>query len=267
MPLEGAGDDLAGGQALQFKGGLGGCVVHRLVESDVDGRLGADVDGIGIGVGGDDGRHNCSELPGEVVGQHAAGGVGQPGGDPSLVGGGWFETIIWSKEIDGSVEPLSCTAHRRHEGEWLRKIVLVLDGYQRHHWPVEEDGDAGVGGDLGGVFGRQHTGHLQEADGGKMKLYRGFQRQAGGAAGVFLKGDAVTGGPLEARLGWLELHQTGAGPLEVAGDGRLDGEGDFHRCRIHRLVEDQLHRRVEWLFLAPGRRHLDDLRRQRSGRG
>ena len=269
VPLKGASDDIAGVHVLQFKGGLGGGVVHRLVEGDVDDRLGADVDGVCVGVGGDDGRQDSGELPGKVVGQHAAGGIFEAGGDPRLVGGGRFKALVWGKEVDGGIEPFPLAAHWRHEGEGLRQVALVLDGGQRHDRPVEEDGDGGLGGDLGGVPGRLDGGHFQEADGGKVKQQRGLHRQAGLAAGVFLEGDGVTGGPLEARPGRLEQHGAGTGPLEIAGDGRLDSESSLHRLRVHRLVEDHLHRRVERLFLAPGRRHLDDLRwqwRERRGR-
>ena len=267
VPFKVAGDDLAGVHILQFKGGLGRGVVHRLVKGDVDDRLGADVDGVCVGVGGDDGRHHGGKLPDKVIGQDAAGGILEPGGNPRLVGSGGFKALVRGKEVDGGVEPFPRTAHRRHKGERLWQVGLVLDGGQGHDRTVKEDGDGGLDGDLGGVLGRLHSGHFQEADGGKVKQHRGLHRQAGLAAGVFLEGDGIAGGPLEALPGGLELHHARAGPLEVAGDVRLDGEGGLYRLRVHRLVKDQLHRRVERLLLAPRRRHLDDLWRQRWQRG
>lgn len=92
---------------------------------------------------------------------------------------------------------------------------LLFQRGQRHHRPVEHDGDHRAHFHGGGIRRGQHLRHFQEADGISIKGNRLGQRQPGRAARAGVNGDGVAGGALQ-RLGGLELQRGGVGPRKTA---------------------------------------------------
>ncbi len=267
IPAEGAGHGLVTAGKGQLKVILGGSVIHGLVEGNGHSRVGADIDGVVSRIGADDGRQPGGESPDTVFGQDAAGGVGQTSSDAGGVGRGRSKAVVRRKDIDRGIEPLTLARHRWVEGERLRQIDLLSDAGQRHHRPVEHDGDASVHVHLFGAVGWLGGCHLQVADGGKAQVYCFAEGEAVGAGSLFVHGHAILGGPVKGFAG-LEDQRPLIGPLESALQLWLDGKGRLHGGSVHRLVEGENHRPIQRLLLTTRRGMVSQAgrhRRQRSG--
>ena len=207
-PLEGAFHLLGLLPAVHRESCLCRFSVHWLVEGHLDGGLNADVDVVLVRGSGHHRRHHGGELPGVVLGQHAAGGVGQAVTDTRLVGGGRFKPLIRGEHVDGSVQPFPLPPHRGHKGDRLRQPVLILNGRQGYHRPVEQHGHHSLGCHLGSAVSRLNSRHLQEANRLEMVAQRLLQGQASLAQPALFQAHRVAGGPFKAGLR-LELHNVG----------------------------------------------------------
>ncbi len=120
-------------------------MVHGLVERNTDDITGSNVLEIGGRPNQLDSRPKGGELPRKVLCQNTTGRIGQSGRDARLVRCGRHKALVRVEEIDGSIEPLAFAANRRHKGQGIGQLFLLIDGHQGYHRPIKDDGYHRIG--------------------------------------------------------------------------------------------------------------------------
>ncbi len=147
-----------------------------MVKGDADGAGGTHVRVAIPGVGPHHGRGLDAKGPYIVLGQDAAGGVGQSGRDASQIVPTGSEWLGGLKDVNRGVEPFARALDRRpvadtNQGQWLRQTLAgrVADGRQWHHRPVEHHREGSVARYVGRVWCGDDLADLQKADGREIK--------------------------------------------------------------------------------------------------